>query len=99
MHHVLPYNVAAGVNAANTDATGTADSEFSRRNNHFILSEPYNLLAAYSGAVSLTQVRLNVPKINAIGRHHLWPINNSASVPTPYNIDDYRDDPLMLPME
>lgn len=99
MHHILPYNVSAGVNATDTDLTGTTDSEFSKRGNHFILSEPYNLLAAYAGGASLIRARFNMPKINAVGRHQLWPINRSASVPSPYNMDDYRDNPLPLPMD
>lgn len=98
MFHFLTYNVTAGVNDANVDMTASVDASFSRRNNHFILSEPYNLIAALHTAASATRSRLNVPTINGFARHQIWPVNRSATIQTNPNVQDLRDNPIRLPM-
>jgi hypothetical protein len=44
--HLMAYGVTAGVNDANVDMTAVNDVIFTARNNHFIFSEPYELIAA-----------------------------------------------------
>jgi hypothetical protein len=96
--HLLAYFSALGVNAANSDLTAVADGTFSTRNGHFILSERYNLLWWAHLAANATAARLNVPHINAIARHHLWPVTRGATPPSPPRGADYRDYPIELPM-
>lgn len=98
MFHLLAYNVNAGANAADTDMTAAVDAEFSRRNSHYIFSEQYNLIGAYAAAPSLLRVRTNIPSINAIGRHQVYPINVDADVPADPDVQDLRDYPMPLPM-
>lgn len=98
MFQCLVYNVNAGVNALNTDLTAAADDDFSRRNNHYIFTEDYNLIGAYAAAPSLLRARTNIPTINAIGRHHIYPINVDADVPDDPMVQDLRDYPVALPV-
>lgn len=97
MFHLLAYQGALGAAAADTDLTRVVDGQFSDRNNHFIFTEPYNLLLAYYQAASATRARFNVPSINGIGRHQLWPVERSATIPDWPGIQDMRDYPMPLP--
>lgn len=97
MFHLLSYYVSAGVNDSNVDMTASVDGQFSQRNNHYVLSEPYNLLGAYHQATSALRARLNVPSINGIARHQIYPPNRNATVPNLPRIADYREYPIMLP--
>lgn len=98
MFHLAGYFVAAGVADANVDMAARPDSVFSIRNNHFIFSEQYNLIAAAHLAASATDARLNVPSLNAISRHHIWPVNRSATPPSFPRIQDLRSNPIPIPV-
>jgi hypothetical protein len=96
--HLLAYsNVFAGA-ATLQDATAVADANFSIRNGHYILTEPYNLLAATGLGATLSAMEFNVPSINALGKHNLFPPITSLTVPANPNIDDYTDSPPRLPI-
>lgn len=98
MFTILAYTVNAGAGDANVDETAVVDANFSRRNSHYILSEPYNLIAAMHHAASATRARLNVPTINGIARHQIWPVSRSADIPSDCRVQDFRDYPMPLPM-
>lgn len=99
MFHLLAYDVTAGVNDVNVDMTAfVSDPAFSTRNGHFVFTEPYQMLGAYHGGVSVLRARLNVPSINAIGPHHIWGVNRSLAIPAVPVIEDYRAYPLRLPV-
>lgn len=95
---LLAYEEALGVAAADTDLDRVPDAEFSSRNDHFIFSEQYMLLAAHYMAVSATRSRLNIPTLNGIGRHQLWPVERSATIADDPGWADYRESPILLPM-
>ena len=97
--HLLNYFVSAGAGDANVDMIAAVDDAFSRRNNHYIFSEPWNLIAWSHLAASATRARLNVPSINAYARHQVWPVNRSAIPPSYPRIADYRDFPIPLPRD
>jgi hypothetical protein len=88
--HLMAYGVTAGVNDANVDMTAVNDVIFTARNNHFIFSEPYELIAAMHMGASVLRVRTNWPSLNNYGRHQLWPVNRAAVPPSYPRIDDYR---------
>lgn len=92
------YYVSGGVNDANVDMTAAVDGNFSQRNSHYIMSEQYQLLGAYHQAESATRARFNVPSINAIARHQIYPPNRSITIPSPPQLADYREYPIPLPM-
>lgn len=101
MFHLLAYEETLGVNAANTDLDAVPDGEFSRRNDHFIFSDRFNLLLASYQATSATLARFNVPRWRTLTNafHQIWPLNRAITVPSNPNIIDYRDMPLELPQE
>lgn len=100
MFHTLVYTALAAQSAAYQNLAGVADSEFSRRgtNNNFIFSEQYNLLGAYLLETAPAAARVDMPTINAIGRHHIHPLNAGVVVPSRPYWQDLRDFPMPLPM-
>jgi hypothetical protein len=99
--HTLAYEEALGVNASNSDLDAVPDGEFSRRNDHFIFTDPFRLLLTSYLAASATEARYNVPRWRTLSNayHHIWPVNRSATVPSDPRIVDYRDYQLSLPEE
>lgn len=98
MYHLLAYsNTFAGA-VNNQDATAVADGNFSIRNNHFILTEPYRLLAAVSVGATLSSTRFNIPSFNAVARHNIYPTIVGATIPANPNMDDYRDVVVQMPI-
>lgn len=96
MHHLLAYEEDLASMAEDADLDALVDGEFSPRNNHYIFTEPYNLLMACYLAPNATRARFNLPSINGIGRHQIWPLNRSATVPSRPGIVDMRGYPLPL---
>lgn len=97
MFHLLANNVSLN-SAAFTAMAGVPDSEFSRQaGNAFVLSEDYKLLAAFARGATIADVRFNVPTINQFARHHIYSMNQSATVPSNPIVADYRDMPIALP--
>lgn len=95
--HLLNYFVAAGVNAADTDAVASAEPTVGQRNNHFIFTDPFKILGAAHMAPSATRSRFNSPTLNAWGRQQIWPINRAAVPPSLPRIMDLRMDPIDIP--
>jgi hypothetical protein len=95
--HLLNYGVLGGVNDANVDMTAAVDTVFTARNNHYIFSEPYNIIALAALGANMTRVRSNIPTWNAIGRHMVHPVRRSATIPDLPAVQDLRDFPLSLP--
>lgn len=102
-HHLLVYDVTAGVNDVNVDMQAAVDPSFSRRGgtgvDHYLLTEPYNMIQAYHLGANALRLRFNNPTMNSFGfRHTLRDVERSATVPANPNVIDYRDMPFALPM-
>jgi len=80
-----------------TDLNAVVDTVFNDRNNEFLFEDEWNLLAAYYLSANALRVRSNWPRLNHYNRHHVFGINRSATNPSPLNIADYRDSPILLP--
>lgn len=96
MFHVQAYQGTLGVAAANAALTAVPDTIIMDRNGGFIYTEDWSLAWVYYHAVSALRVRTNMPKLNAINRHHVFGINRSLTNPSPFNIQDLRREPLAL---
>src|SRR5262245_35173909 len=94
---MLAYQGALGAGAADEALSRVVDGEFtSRGTTDFIFTEPYQMVLAYYQAVTATRARLNMPTINGIGRHQLWPVEVSATIPDRPGHQDFRDYPVPL---
>lgn len=98
MFHTLMYRVTAGVNDANVDMSMITDTIYTARNGHLLLTDQARWLGAMHLGVSVLRVRTNFPSWNNFGRHVVWPVNRSATPPSPPRIDDMRDMAPFLPM-
>lgn len=95
--HVVGYRLSA-VNAVNQDTTAATDGVLGVRNNHLVLTEPFNLLAAYLGGANITRARFGNVALTQKSFNHLWGVNRSATPPSVPTVDDRRDYPLPLPL-
>jgi hypothetical protein len=96
--HLLGYMGSIAAGAPDADLPAIADPEFSRRNNHYIFTEDYWALAFAHLAQSALRARLNVPTINAVARHIIWPVNRTLTTSSHHRIQDLRTYPLKLPL-
>jgi hypothetical protein len=102
MYHVL---MNTGSNAAGgTDldtAAITDDPSFTIRGspNHWIFTEPYVIVAAWTFGASLTKMRLSSPTLDAFGQPNLMPVNRSLNPQTPLNEIDLRQFCFPLPID
>lgn len=96
---VLPYLLATGGSVTDTDMTAVADTEFTRRNNHFIFTEQYKLGAAVGMGANATRFNVSSPIWNAIGKFNIWPVMiSSANILSPPRISWFYPNMPMLPV-
>ena len=98
MFHIIAYTESLG-DVTNSDVNAVADDVLTIRNNHLIATEQYNILAAWAFGSTLETARFGNVALTQLGANHLWPIEQSATVPDDPAIIDYRHDPLPLPMD
>ena len=98
MFHIQAYAGTLGVAAVNTPLTAVGDTIFLDRNGGFIYTEDWSIAFLFYHAASALRVRSNMPRLSAINRHHVYGINRAVTVPTPFNIQDLRREPLTLRM-
>lgn len=96
--HILLNEEAIG-NTANTELDLVPDSVFTGRNNHLIISDPWDVIAIEGGSLNAQRLRFNVPKWNPYGRMQVQPINGDADVPSNPQVADFRGYPLRLPRD
>src|ERR1700738_2424702 len=97
-YHTLVYNGAAvGVNAANTDINAAVDTELQQRNNHYLFTERYRLLAASLIGVSVTRGRFQAPRFNYVGELAIFNANRALQPPSNPQWDLYAVYPLEIP--
>lgn len=97
MFHAMAYEEDLGT-VVNSDLDAVNDQIFMRRNDHFLFTEPYMMLANAYLAPSALRARTNIPHLNAYNRHHIFPIQRSATVVSDPNIQDLRKAPLDIPL-
>jgi len=96
---LLDYNLtAAAAGATNSDMTAVADPDFSRRNSHYIFTEPYKLLGLALVGASVIRGRYQVPTWNAIGECTIFNANRALQPPANPQIDLYYEQPPDVPL-
>jgi hypothetical protein len=99
MLHLLAYNAALGVAAADTQVNAVAEQVFTRSNNRFQIPKDMYLLGAYYGAVSAIRARLNTASLRLRGFPQIYPFERSLLPPNDINMSDWRDNPIFLRAE
>lgn len=94
--HLVVYSESLA-QVTDSDIDAAADGILTRRNTHLIVTEPYNLLAAYGTGTTLTRARFASPALTQKGSNHLWPLERSATITDDPAFMDFRDRPLVLP--
>lgn len=99
MHtHLVAYSESLG-NVTNSDVNVVNDDVLPVANSHLILTEDYNLIAAWAFGANLSRMRFGNVALTQLGQNHLWPVDVSATVPDDPALIDFRDDPLTLPRD
>lgn len=102
LYQILGYYIAAN-NGLLTDGVAIPDTSFSARGgaggaNHWIFTEPYNLMAVMGAGATVTQMQLFDSTWNAINIPQVYPINEAITPLTNPNVMDLRACPLPIPM-
>ncbi len=95
-NHLAMYSASLG-SVTDSDVTAALDTVLTRRNGHLILTEDFDLVAAYGTGTTLARARFGSAALSQIGNNHLWPLERSATITDIPAIIDYRDSPLRLP--
>lgn len=94
-YYLSANNQAAGVVA---DGVAVVDNQFSIRNNHYIFTEDYEIVAATALGATLTAAQLDSPSIDAFNPHQIYPVNATAlTLAANPNFQDLRDSPIKVP--
>lgn len=94
--HNVAYTVSQA-NVANGDATAATDPELTQRNSHYLLTERYRVLAVYAAGPTMTRANIIAPLWNQITKFNIWPVNRSANIPSPPQLDWWLLKPPPLP--
>lgn len=94
--HLSVYSASFG-SVTDSDTTAALDEIITRRNNHLIFTEAYDLLAAYGTGTTLTRARFGNASLNQVGNPHIWPLERSATITDNPALMDLRETPLALP--
>jgi hypothetical protein len=97
--HPIAYSTATGGSVTDQDVAMVADPVITQRNSHAIVTAPWNLIGAAVFGPNMTRVNIQYPTIEALGRHNVWPVMKSATVPSPPLPDLYLDYPIPLGIE
>lgn len=98
MFHTCAYSKSLG-SVTNSDVSAVQDDVLAINNSHLILTERYDLIAAWAFGANLTRMRFANVAQTQLGSNHIWPIEVSATVPDDPAIMDLRYRPLELPMD
>jgi len=74
MFHLCAFFKALA-NVANTDCPAVSDDILTIQNNHFLMPQDLDVLAAYASAVTLTQARINSPTVRQINPDYIRPFS------------------------
>lgn len=97
MYAILGYY--ASLNTATlTQLPAVPDTNFSIRNNNFIFTEPYELVAATACGATFAANQLFDATLNAINIPQVWPINGTVAIPSNPQLMDLRRGPVQIPM-
>lgn len=96
--HLAAYSESIDA-LTDTDLAAPVDGILQLRNSHLIMSEPYNLIAAYAVGADFTRANFTDPKLTTHGLPNIWPIDVSATVTANPPIMDVRDFPIPMPID
>lgn len=97
MFAMLANSLATGGAVTNADMPAAADPAFSIRNDHYILTEQYNLLGGCAFGADITALQGNTPHLTWVNPPQVYPPNLSVTVPANVQTWDLRRSPLALP--
>jgi hypothetical protein len=95
--HLALYNESLG-SVTNSDLNAANDGILTVRNSHLFLSEPMDLVAIYAQGSTLDRIRFANAQFQVNGIPHVWPVEQSATVPDLPGVMDLRDMPIPMPV-
>jgi len=100
--HMLNYGLTDAAGGPDEDMIAAQDDVFTRRGgaggvDHYIFTDPINLIQAYHMNTAAVRARFNIPSWNHYGRQQIYPPNTSVTVPTNPQVHDLRDNPKAFP--
>lgn len=97
MFHLISYKNTPGGAVTDNDMTANVDAAVSIRNNHYFFTTPFALLGSLLFGGATSRGVYSSPTLNAYSKNHIWPINESITVPSPPRFQSFVDAPFVLP--
>lgn len=95
--HLAAYNESVA-QLTDTDINAVQDGILTVRNSHLIFTSPMDLLAAFACGSLTDRVRFGNAGMTQRGQPHIWPHEQSATIPDLPQFKDMREYPMALPM-
>lgn len=95
--HFAMYSESLG-SVTNSDVNAATDDVIQTRNSHLIMSEPFNVIGAYAASSTLLRARFGNVALGTRGVPHVYPTGRGDTIPARPEVADWRDSPLVLPM-
>ena len=100
MFHLLAFGGAAlDASAGDVQLPAVADQQYTRSNNNFQLPVSHQLYWGYSGGTGLTRARIQTGSLRSKGLPQIFPVFGATVPPSPHNVFDMRENPIMLRAE
>lgn len=98
MFTVIAYSADLGAGGTGVDLPAVVDTQFPVRNNHFVFTEPYNLIHTVTALVNTNQARYNVPTWNVIGPNGILTGASTLLITTNSPVDPRWEYPTKIPL-
>lgn len=99
MQTVLAYSKVQSISASEEELLALTDQTMPITNNHFLLPKPLNLLYAAAIGATISVAKLESPSLRYPAPPYLDALIASVDLPSDPNINDYRTNPLRIPMQ
>jgi hypothetical protein len=96
VQHVAAYDASVAASQTNLSVNAIQDGILTILNNHFVVPSSAKIQWVFAGGTNLNRIRLNTPKFRYIGLPSLVPINKTFLAPSPFNVYDGRDYPMVV---
>lgn len=96
MFNTIFYTEVVNAGDTDNDITAVADPQLTQQNGHHLPNRDTLLLAGYALGTSMTQVRVETPKLREMINPNLAPVERAAVPPDEPNVMFFRDYELAL---
>lgn len=100
MFHLLAFgSTSLDASAGDVQLPAVADQQYTRSNNNFQIPVNHQVYWGYAGGTGLLRARIQTGSLRSKGLPQIYPVFGAAVPPSPHNVFDMRNNPIMLRAE